>query len=76
MPQPIETRLLFRKLSRDSASRYVARDQPLDCAGSFKFESLGIVLFERVETSDPTAIQGLPLIWLSACLQIIGVPVL
>lgn len=70
------TRLLFRELSARTAARYVARDNPIDCAGSFKFESLGITLFQRVETEDPTAIQGLPLIWLSDCLQRLGVPIL
>ena len=42
--------------------RYVAADSPLDCAGAFKVESLGIALFERVEARDPTALVGLPLI--------------
>jgi septum formation protein len=55
--------------------RYIARDAPLDCAGAFRFEAAGVALFERVETIDPTAIQGLPLIWLAACLSHLGVQI-
>lgn len=71
-----QTRLAFRPLTQETAARYVARDQPLDCAGSFKFEAAGIALFSRVETADPTAIQGLPLIWLSECLAALGVAII
>lgn len=71
-----DTRLTFRTLSQDEISRYVEREQPLDCAGSFKIEGLGIALFSAVQTADPTAIQGLPLIWLAACLERHGVAVL
>jgi septum formation protein len=71
-----ETRLRFRELTAVQAQRYVARDEPLDCAGSFKFEAGGIALFSQVDTADPTAIQGLPLIWLSECLASLGVAVL
>jgi len=63
----------FRELSRAEIERYVDAEQPLDCAGSFKVEGLGIALFDRVETRDPTALQGLPLIWLAACLNRFGV---
>lgn len=55
-------RLWVRALIRDEAERYVAADRPLDCAGSYKIESLGITLFERIETNDQTAIVGLPLL--------------
>ena len=65
----------YRELTRAMAARYVAHDNPVDCAGSFKFESRGVSLFERVRTDDPTGIQGLPLLWLSACLQGLGFPV-
>jgi septum formation protein len=56
-----ETRLVARPYSEDFARRYVERERPLDCAGSYMFERAGITLFERVETNDPTAIEGLPL---------------
>lgn len=56
------TTVVFRQLSTTEAQRYVERDQPLDCAGSFRAEGLGIALFERIESSDPTALVGLPLI--------------
>ena len=63
----------MRTLSTDEISRYVALDQPLDCAGSFKWESLGITLFEAMRTDDPTALEGLPLIALSELLREAGV---
>lgn len=56
-----ETRLVARDYSEAFARRYVEREQPLDCAGSYMFERAGITLFARVETDDPTAIEGLPL---------------
>lgn len=52
----------FRALRTDEIARYVARERPLDCAGSFKSEGLGIALFEAIDTQDPTALIGLPLI--------------
>jgi septum formation protein len=66
------TRVAFRPLSDDEVRRYVDREQPLDCAGSFKAEALGISLFERIDSSDPTGLIGLPLIWLSGVLRHIG----
>ena len=71
-----QTVMQFRSLSRDEILRYVARDQPIDCAGSFRFESLGAALFSAVQTKDPTAIQGLPLMWLATVLTGFGVQVL
>jgi septum formation protein len=65
----------FRRLSRPEIERYVAADHPIDCAGGFKAESLGIALFERIESSDPTGLTGLPLIWLSHALQRAGIAV-
>ena len=65
----------FRALTPDEIARYIAADHPLDCAGGFKAESLGIALFERIESADPTALTGLPLIWLSAALRRAGIPV-
>ena len=68
---PCEVKM--RILSDDEISRYVALDEPLDCAGSFKSESLGITLFEAMRTADPTALEGLPLIALSELIREAGV---
>jgi septum formation protein len=72
--EPIETYIdrttvRFRPLGQAEIERYLEKDRPYDCAGSFKAETLGIALFESIETTDPTAIQGLPLIWLADCLR-------
>ena len=64
-----ETKMKFRKLSAKEIATYVAHDRPLECAGSFKFESLGASLFESVEGNDPTAIEGLPLLHLNGVLR-------
>jgi len=69
-----ETVVCFRALRPDEIERYVDAEQPFDCAGSFKVEGLGIALFDRVESLDPTALQGLPLIRLAACLTRFGIP--
>ncbi|PWG63235.1 Maf family protein [Spiribacter halobius] len=66
-------RVHFRALSRHAIERYVARDQPLDCAGAFRAEGLGITLFERLEGDDPNALIGLPLIALTDLLHSAGV---
>ena len=66
------TRAVFRELDESEIDRYVAREQPLDCAGSFKCEALGISLFERIETTDPSALIGLPLIALARLLRVAG----
>jgi septum formation protein len=66
------TTVLFRPLSATEIERYVERERPLDCAGGFKVEALGITLFERIESVDPTALIGLPLIWLSRALREAG----
>jgi septum formation protein len=62
----------FRTLGADEIARYVDTEQPLDCAGSFKSEGLGIALFEHIESRDPTALVGLPLIALSKMLREAG----
>jgi septum formation protein len=59
----------FRSLSDAEIERYVARDKPFQCAGGFKIEALGISLFTRVESQDPTGLVGLPLIWLAGALR-------
>jgi septum formation protein len=56
------TRVRFRRLERAEIARYVDAEQPFDCAGSFKSEGLGIALFDGIESDDPTALVGLPLI--------------
>lgn len=63
------TAVVFRKLCESEIARYVDREDPLDAAGSFKSEALGITLFERIETIDPTALIGLPLIALARLLR-------
>ncbi len=59
-----------RPLTRAEAEAYVARDQPLDCAGSYKIECAGPWLFEAITTEDPTAIEGLPLIAVARLLRL------
>lgn len=66
------TRVRFRSLERAEVERYVQAEQPLDCAGSFKCEGLGITLFEAIESRDPTALVGLPLIALAQALREAG----
>ncbi len=68
---PCEVKM--RVLSAAEITRYVALDEPLDCAGSFKWESLGITLFEAIRTEDPTALEGLPLIALGELLREAGI---
>jgi septum formation protein len=65
----------FRELSDAEIDRYIERDQPLDCAGGFKAESLGIALFDRIESTDPTGLTGLPLSWLCGALRRAQVPI-
>ena len=66
------TEVRFARLPAAALERYLELEQPFDCAGSFKSEGLGVALFERVETGDPTALIGLPLIWLAATLRSAG----
>ena len=66
------TRVFFRNLQAEEMERYVDTEQPLDCAGSFKSEGLGIALFDAIESSDPTALVGLPLIAMSRLLREVG----
>ena len=63
------TRMTLRTLTQDEIQRYVLKDQPLDCAGAYKIEKLGITLMEKIETEDFTAIQGLPLMKLAQALR-------
>jgi septum formation protein len=66
------TKAGFRHLDADEIERYVTSEKPLDCAGSFKCEALGISLFEYIETQDPTALVGLPLIAVARLLRECG----
>jgi len=70
-----QTIVRFKQLNHELVERYLRLDEPYDCAGSFKAELRGLVLMESIESKDPTAIQGLPMIWLSECLINLGVPV-
>ncbi|MFO1324531.1 MAG: Maf family nucleotide pyrophosphatase [Burkholderiales bacterium] len=63
----------FRALTDDEIAAYVDREQPFDCAGAVRSESLGIALFERIGSDDPTALIGLPLIALARLLRAEGV---
>ncbi|MFA5627535.1 MAG: Maf family protein [Thiohalomonadaceae bacterium] len=66
----------FRALNAVQIENYLKREQPYDCAGSFKSEGLGISLFRRMEGDDPTALIGLPLIRLIDMLAMEGINVL
>lgn len=68
--------VVFRRLDTAQIDSYLQREQPFDCAGSFKVEGLGIALFERLEGDDPNSLIGLPLIKLVGMLENAGVQVL
>ncbi|MDH3275846.1 MAG: Maf family protein [Gammaproteobacteria bacterium] len=67
-----KTTVRFREFDRRLADTYLRHDKPYDCAGSFKIEGAGFVLFESVTTDDPTALIGLPMIWLADRLLQLG----
>jgi len=69
----VETRVTFRDLPDAELDAYLRIEQPYDCAGSAKNEGLGIALIEKIESSDPTALTGLPLIALTTMLRQVGV---
>jgi len=68
----VDTRVRFRSLSAAQIDAYLRREQPYDCAGSAKAEALGIALIESLQSDDPTAIVGLPLIALTTLLTEAG----
>jgi septum formation protein len=72
----IDVTSTFRALSRAEIDAYLDREQPFDCAGSVKSEGLGIALFDRIASDDPTALIGLPLIALARMLRAEGLDVL
>jgi predicted house-cleaning NTP pyrophosphatase (Maf/HAM1 superfamily) len=63
----------MRPLSETEIEGYLVRDEPYDCAGSYRFESLGAALFDSVEGNDPTAIEGMPLLVLTRILREFGI---
>ena len=72
----VDVRSTFRRLTAAEIGAYLAREHPYDCAGAVRSEALGIALFESIESDDPTALIGLPLIRLVSMLREAGVPVL
>ena len=66
------TRVCFRNIEAEEIERYLRIEKPYDCAGAFKAESLGITLFEKITSDDPTALIGLPLIRTAAMLRRAG----
>ncbi len=66
------TTVRFRDYDRRLAESYLRHDEPYDCAGSFKLEGAGFVLFKSVDTDDPTALIGLPMIWVADRLLQLG----
>ncbi len=63
-----ETRVFFRHNSEAAIRAYVDKEQPLDCAGSFKSEGLGVLLFDKIESRDPNSLIGLPIMLLNELL--------
>jgi septum formation protein len=71
--QNVQTFVTFRDLPDAELDAYLRIEQPYDCAGSAKNEALGIAILERIDSSDPTALTGLPLIALTSMLRRAGV---
>ncbi|MBB3222556.1 Maf-like protein [Pseudoduganella umbonata] len=71
--EDIRTTVTFRDLPDAELDAYLRIEQPYDCAGSAKNEGLGIAILERIDSSDPTALTGLPLIALTGMLRAAGV---
>lgn len=69
----VPTHVRFRRLGRSAIERYVNLERPLDCAGAFRAEGLGISLFEGIQSDDPNALIGLPLIALTRLLARVGI---
>jgi septum formation protein len=72
--EDVQVTVAFRDLPDAELDAYLRIEQPYDCAGSAKNEGLGIALIERIDSSDPTALTGLPLIALTGMLRRAGVP--
>jgi len=69
-------RVVFRDLSDDEITTYLLAEEPYDCAGSAKSEGLGIALLERIDSDDPTALVGLPLIRTAKMIAAAGIKIL
>ncbi len=69
-------RVVFRDLSDDDITAYLHAEEPYDCAGSAKSEGLGIALLERIDSDDPTALVGLPLIRTAKMIAAAGIKIL
>ena len=70
----VPTTVQFRNLPEQVLDQYLRLEQPYDCAGSAKSEGMGIILLEKIESQDPTALIGLPLIALTSLLLQAGIP--
>ncbi|MCO4753850.1 MAG: septum formation protein Maf [Bacteriovoracaceae bacterium] len=73
--ETVITSLSMRNLTDEQIKNYLSFDNPIDCAGSYKLELKGIALFDKIDTSDQTAIIGLPLLSLGTYLNRIGIAV-
>ena len=74
--ETVPFKVVFRSLSKQMIENYLKTEQPYNCAGSFKSEALGIVLFEKLEGEDPNTLVGLPLIRLVRMLESEGMNIL
>lgn len=72
----VTTWVRFRALTDEQIRAYIKKEEPLDCAGSFKCEGLGVALFESIQSDDPSALIGLPLISLTRMLHAAKIDVL
>ena len=72
--QNVQTFVTFRDLPDAELDAYLKIEQPYDCAGSARNEAMGIAILEKIESDDPTALTGLPLIALTTMLRKAGVP--
>jgi septum formation protein len=70
----VPTTVQFRNLPEQVLDQYLRLEQPYDCAGSAKSEGMGIILLEKIESEDPTALIGLPLIALTSLFLQAGIP--
>ncbi len=72
----VTTEVTFRTLNDKQIRAYIQKESPLNCAGSFKCEGLGIALFKTIKSDDPSALIGLPLIMLNQLLLNVGIDAL
>ena len=68
--------MVFRDLTDEEITAYLLAEEPYDCAGSAKSEGLGIALLERIDSDDPTALVGLPLIRTAKMIAAAGIKIL